>query len=163
MSRLVVRPLVITALMLLGLLVKPAPASADITAFYGFSPTVDSRPAKGVAVGMSSMIFGAEFEYSKIDEDITGVAPGLSTYMGQGMLITPGRKAQLYLTAGVGRYNEKFSGAEVSGTATSFGAGIKWRLAGPLKIRADYRTFSLSGTPVSDKPKRFYVGLNIGR
>jgi hypothetical protein len=163
MSRYVVRPLVITALTSLVLLARPASASADITAFYGFSPTVDTRSAKGVAVGMASLLFGAEFEYSQVAESTADLAPGLKTYMGQGMLITPGRKAQLYLTAGVGRYNETFGGAEVSGTATSFGAGIKWRLAGPFKIRADYRTFSLQGSPVSNKPKRIYVGLAIGR
>jgi hypothetical protein len=112
---------------------------------------------------MSATGVGVEFEYSTITEDAPKVAPGLKTYMGNGMLITPGRKAQLYFALGVGHYTETLTGVEQSGTATAFGIGIKWKLLGPIRLRGDYRTISLRGTPVVSKPKRFYVGISIGR
>ena len=34
-------------------------------------------------------------------------------------------------------------------------------LAGPLRLRLDYRVFTLQGTPRHSKPQRFYAGLNL--
>src|SRR5262249_50276994 len=135
----------------------------DLTFFWGASPTVETRSAKGIALGTSATVFGAEFEYSRISEETVTSAPGLKTYMGNGMLITPGKKAQLYLTAGFGRYNETLNAVERTGTATNVGGGIKYKLLGPINIRADYRAISLRGSPVTAKPKRFYVGVSLGR
>ncbi len=34
-------------------------------------------------------------------------------------------------------------------------------LAGPLRLRLDYRVFTLQGDPLHSKPQRFYAGFNI--
>jgi hypothetical protein len=34
-------------------------------------------------------------------------------------------------------------------------------LAGPLRLRLDYRVFTLSGDARHSKPQRFYAGLNV--
>jgi len=162
MTRFHIRSLVVSAATLLMLTGLAAPARADLTAFWGFSPTVDTRSTKGVAIGMSSVVFGAEFEYARIAESTPQAAPGLKTYMANGMLITPGRKAQLYVSAGIGRYTETLNSSELTGTATSFGFGIKYRVLGPIKLRGDYRTMSLQGTPLVKRPKRFYFGVTLG-
>ena len=53
MPRYLVRSLVVSSVMLLVLLGVATPARADLTAFWGFSPTVDTRSTKGVAVVMT--------------------------------------------------------------------------------------------------------------
>src|SRR5262245_10704555 len=62
------RPL--PALLLATLLVGIAsPARADITGFFGMSPSPDTKSAKGFAVGFGLLVVGFEFEYSSIAED----------------------------------------------------------------------------------------------
>ena len=34
-------------------------------------------------------------------------------------------------------------------------------LFGPLRLRLDYRVFTLQGSPRHSKPQRFYAGLNL--
>ena len=41
------------------------------------------------------------------------------------------------------------------------GGGVKMSLAGPLRLRFDYRVFTLRGTPLYPQPQRFYAGLNL--
>ncbi len=51
-------------LVALAVVLAPAPAFADITAFLGVNPTPLSRPVKGFAVGLGWLIVGFEFEYA---------------------------------------------------------------------------------------------------
>jgi hypothetical protein len=156
------RTLVTTTFAVLALFALPAPARADITGFFGFSPTPATRPARGFSLGVNTVLLGGEFEWATTSETAAKAAPGLKTYMFNGMLITPGRHAQLYLTAGWGRYRETLNAAEETGNTTNVGGGLKIRVAGPLKVRIDYRMFSLRGTPSVKNPKRFYVGATLG-
>jgi hypothetical protein len=41
------------------------------------------------------------------------------------------------------------------------GGGVKVNLAGPLRLRFDYRVFTLQGDPLHSNPQRFYAGLNL--
>ena len=42
------------------------------------------------------------------------------------------------------------------------GGGVKMNLLGPLRLRLDYRVFTLRGSDVRhSKPQRFYAGLNL--
>jgi hypothetical protein len=160
MSHGATRVTIIAGLTALCLLARPAPAHADITAFLGFTPTTDARQARGLAVGVSALIFGGEFEWSDIQDTTSG--PGLRTVTFNGQLLTPGRKTQIYLTFGIGRYTEELAGVERSDSTSSIGAGVKTRLLGPLKLRLDYRVFTLHGAPRVKHPKRFYAGLALG-
>ena len=157
------RILFISSVLFLALFI-PTHAFADITAFLGVTPTPNSRPARGFAVGMGLLIVGFEFEYSNTSDDVLDGAPRLKTYMGNVLLQTPFPIAglQFYGTAGAGGYHESFTdiGSETN-VGINVGGGVKWTLAGPLRLRLDYRVFTLQGSPRYDKPQRFYAGLNL--
>lgn len=147
-------------------------ASADITAFLGRTATPSARPAKGVSIGTGIVIFAFEFEYSSTDEDLdvppgaASEAPELKTYMFNGLLQTPVpiARTQFYGTIGGGLYHETLS-TQPSGDHTNFGTnvggGAKITLAGPLRLRLDYRVFSLRGTPRHTTVQRVYAGINL--
>jgi hypothetical protein len=82
------RILPISTVLVIAFLI-PTRAFADITAFLGVTPTPNSRPARGFAVGMGLLIVGFEFEYSNTSDDVLDGAPRLKTYMGNALLQTP--------------------------------------------------------------------------
>jgi opacity protein-like surface antigen len=155
---------------LLLILATPRTASADLTGFLGVTPTAVTRPAQGFAVGAGLLIVGFEFEYAHAGEDLTdpsNIAPELRTYMFNGLLQTPFAIAgiQPYATAGGGVYNQSVS-APVATSETSFGTnvggGAKISLAGPVRLRVDYRVFNLRGSAaVHTIVQRFYAGINL--
>jgi opacity protein-like surface antigen len=143
------------------LIAAPSAAHADITAFIGVNPTPESRPVRGVSAGLSLLIVGFEFEYARTSEDLDVAAPQLQTYMGNGLLQTPFAGIQLYATAGGGVYRESLAGVTRTNVGVNVGGGIKMSLAGPLRLRLDYRVYTLSGDPRHARPQRFYAGLNL--
>ena len=146
------------ALVLVGVL--PATAAADATAFLGFSPNPATRAARGFAIGFSLIIVGFEFEYANISENLEELAPGLRTGMFNVLVQTPTR-TQFYLTAGGGVYREELSEATDTSFGTNIGGGMKLPLAGPLRLRIDYRVFNLRGSPIYKTPQRIYAGANL--
>ena len=163
------KKLVFAAMFLLS---SAAPAFADLTAFLGRTANGTARPAKGFAIGTGLLIVGFEFEYSATDEELdvqSGsefLAPELKTYMFNGLLQTPVpiARTQFYGTIGGGVYHESLS-TEPDGDETSFGTniggGAKITLVGPVRLRLDYRIFSLRGTPRHTTVQRFYAGVNL--
>jgi hypothetical protein len=139
----------------------PARAWADATAFWGLNYTPTTRTAKGFAVGVTLIVLGFEYEYSKTTEDEPEAAPQLTSHMGNVLLQTPTGRAQLYFTAGAGFYQEVYRTLETNGFGTNLGGGLKFTLAGPLRVRVDYRIFNLRGEPLYTHPKRLYVGATI--
>lgn len=139
---------------------SPGQAAADVTAFWGVAPTPTSRAARGVAVGISLLVIGFEVEYGTILEDPARAAPGLRTGMVNGVIQTPTR-TQLYLTAGAGLFRERLGPATATNVATNIGGGVKIPLVGPLRVRIDYRVFTLRGSPKASTPARLYVGGNL--
>ena len=158
MSRTLLRSVVVTVALLV-----PAPAVADITAFLGVNPTPANRTVRGFAIGAGLMIVGFEFEYSSTSEDEIELSPQLRTFMGNGLLQTPFPIAgmQFYATAGGGMYRESLDGDSETHVGINVGGGVKMSLAGPLRLRLDYRVFTLQGDPRHAKPQRFYAGLNL--
>jgi hypothetical protein len=154
------RPLSILVLVALCALAFPSRAEADATAFLGFSPTPASRAARGFALGMSLLVVGFEFEYSATSEDALEHAPGLKTGMINGLVQTP-THTQLYLTAGGGVYRERSGQLTETSVGTNIGGGIKIGLIGPVRLRLDYRVFSLHGQALYKNPQRFYAGFNL--
>lgn len=150
-------------LLLLG---TPSQASADITGFLGITTTPANRPAKGFAIGAGLMIVGFEFEYASTSDDVLVLAPSLRTFMFNGLVQTPFPIAgmQLYGTLGGGVYRETLDGA-IDPTRTNVGinvgGGAKVSVAGPLRLRFDYRVFTLKGSPRHDHVQRFYAGINL--
>jgi opacity protein-like surface antigen len=153
-------------------LLVPSPAAADITAFLGRATTPSARPLKGAAIGTGLVIVGFEFEYAATDEDLHVVggdfptAPAVKTVMFNGLLQTPLpiARMQFYGTIGGGLYRETLS-TEPNGDHTNFGTnvggGAKITLAGPIRLRLDYRVFSFRGTPRHTNAQRFYAGINL--
>ena len=145
------------------LLLLPSTASADLTAFLGTTPTPSARVVKGFAAGMGLLIAGFEFEYSDTNEDLVKAAPGLRTFMFNGLLQTPIPigGVQFYGTAGAGAFRERLDEVSETNVGINVGGGAKISLAGPLRLRLDYRVFTLQGSPRYSKPQRFYAGINL--
>jgi opacity protein-like surface antigen len=151
------------AMALAALVLLPSTASADFTAFLGVNPTPSSRVVRGLSLGVGLVIVGFEFEYANTSEDLDEVAPGLRTVMFNGLLQTPVPIAgmQFYATAGGGGYRETLNDISETHVGINVGGGVKMTLAGPLRLRLDYRVFTLQGDPRHSKPQRFYAGLNL--
>ena len=153
------------AFCLIALLV-PSVAAADITGFIGVNSTPVRRAVKGVAVGTGLLILGFEVEYADTSEDLVLRGPRLRTIMFNGLAQTPIpiARMQFYVTAGGGGYRESFSN-EPNGNETNvginIGGGAKISLAGPLRLRVDYRVFTLNGSPRYKNVQRLYAGINL--
>jgi hypothetical protein len=156
----------------LMLLLTPSIAFADITAFLGVNGTPSNRPVKGLAIGTGLLIVGFEFEYASTDEDLNVppgrdfVAPAIKTYAFNGLLQTPVpiARMQFYGTLGGGVYHETLStepNRDETNFTTNVGGGAKITLLGPLRLRLDYRVFSLRGNPRHSTVQRFYAGVNL--
>lgn len=141
----------------------PSAAAADATAFIGVNTTPANRMATGLAVGITVLVVGVEFEYSDAREDLASGAPSLRTGMGNLLVQTPVAIAglQFYGTAGGGVYRERLGGIQETNVGLNIGGGIKMALLGPLKMRVDYRVFSLRGSALHSRPQRIYAGLNL--
>jgi opacity protein-like surface antigen len=141
----------------------PAPSFADATIFLGANGTPSNRPVRGIAVGVGLLIVAFEFEYAGASEDQEAGAPSLRTGMGNVLLQTPVAFAGLqpYVTAGAGAYRETLDSHGQTGVGTNVGAGVKVSLAGPLRLRVDYRVFRLGSGARYSPAHRVYGGLNL--
>ena len=152
---------VVLALALLA--ATPSVARADATAFLGRTSAGDDRGVnKGFAVAASLLVVGFEFEYANSAEDPTDGTPSLRTTSGNVFAQTFGLPGfQLYATTGAGMYRERFGNDQETAFLLNNGGGIKINLAGPLRLRVDYRVFSLKGKPRHSTLQRIYAGLNL--
>jgi opacity protein-like surface antigen len=162
MLPIMVRPL---ACALLLVLVFPSTAAADLTAFVGVNATPANRPVRGIAAGIGLIIVAFEFEYADTSEDLDEAAAGLRTFMVNGLLQTPFPIAgmQFYATAGGGVFRETLAedAFRETNVGINVGGGVKLSLLGPLRLRLDYRVFTLRGDALHPRPQRFYAGLNL--
>jgi hypothetical protein len=123
------RTLLVGLLAIAGVLGRPAPASADVTFFLGFSPTPDYRMTRGIAAGINMLVVGFEFDYSYTGPDETNGVPSLRTGMMNVLVMTP-TKTQLYATAGGGAFRESLNGVGKTNFGTNIGGGVKLSLFG---------------------------------
>lgn len=150
-------------LLICGLFLLARPAAADITAFIGSTTTPDNRAAKGFAAGAGLIIVAFEFEYSSTGEDLGRSAPALRTGMGNILLQTPFAIGgiQPYLTTGAGLYRERLGERQETSVGINAGGGAKISFIGPLRLRLDYRVFTLQGDPLYERVHRVYAGANL--
>ena len=146
------------------MLYAAAPADADLTAFVGANVTPSNRPVRGFAAGLSLLVIGFEFEFSDTAADESAGAPGLRTGMFNLLLQTPFGVSglQFYGTVGGGIYQAGGGGLEEINAGGNVGIGVKIAVAGPLRMRLDYRVFTLRGAPQYEPHQRLYAGLNLG-
>lgn len=157
-----IRRSLIASLVAAALVGTAAPAEADATLFLGITSTPENRATRGFAAGFGLLVLGFEFEYANTVEDLQEAAPGLATGMANVLVQTPGVGGlQAYATAGAGLYRERLGPFEETATGLNMGGGVKVRLAGPLRIRLDYRAFRLQGDPINQTYQRFYAGANL--
>jgi hypothetical protein len=153
----------IAVLALACLLTAAQPAMADATAFLGIATSPAHRTVKGAALGFGLLLLGFEFEYATGEEDLAHAVPALTTGMGNVLLQTPLPIAglQFYATAGAGGYREELAGRQETSIGLNSGGGVKISLSGPLRIRVDYRVFTLRGEALYPTVQRIYTGLNL--
>ena len=139
------------------------PARADLTAIIGANTTPANRQVRGAALGMGLLVVGFEFEYAYSPDDLSAAAPSLKTGMGNLLLQTPAAIMgfQPYFTTGAGIYQEELGLHSDTGVGFNTGGGVKVSLAGPLRLRVDYRVFKLGSGALNSPAHRFYAGLNL--
>jgi opacity protein-like surface antigen len=149
------------AVLLTGL--AAGPAFADLTGFIGANITPKSRHTEGFAVGGGLLILGFEFEYASAPEEPAAQAPSLNSGMGNVLLQAPFSiyGFQPYATAGAGIYRESLGTHQQTGLGLNTGGGVKITLAGPVRLRLDYRVFKLGDGALDSPVHRVYVGLNL--
>jgi opacity protein-like surface antigen len=138
-------------------------AFADLTGFIGTNTTPENRRATGFAVGGGFLVVGFEFEYASSPEAVADQAPSLNTGMGNVLLQTPFAIVgfQPYFTTGGGIYHESLGTHSQTGFGLNTGGGVKISLAGPVRLRLDYRILNLGDEALQSPAHRFYVGLNL--
>ncbi|MBM40500.1 MAG: hypothetical protein CL483_01075 [Acidobacteria bacterium] len=152
--------LLVTAVILLG---PAARAHADLTLFVGTNTAQDNRPVRGFSAGLGLLVLGFEFEYADTAQDVEAGGPGLRTGMFNLLAQTPISLAglQFYGTIGGGLYQERGAGLGGTNSGSNAGGGVKISVAGPLRLRVDYRVFSLRGSSTDSAYQRLYAGLNF--
>jgi hypothetical protein len=140
-----------------------APAWADVTGFLGANMTPSARQVRGGALGFGILIIGGELEYGFTPDDPAASAPSLKTGSGNVLLQTPVAifGFQPYFTTGGGFYQEELGAHSDTGFAFNTGGGVKISLAGPLRVRVDYRVFKLGSGALNSPTHRLYAGLNL--
>lgn len=154
----------IACLAVWAVLVSPLAARADVTAFLGVSPTPGLHVGRGAAAGAGLVVVAFEVEAAQILEQTADGEPGLTTGMANVLVQTPLEVSglQFYGTAGAGIYRERLGPAQETSVAVNIGGGVKIGVAGPLKLRVDYRLFRLQGAPLHAIYHRFYAGATLG-
>jgi hypothetical protein len=151
-------------LLAVALLAVPRRAAADATAFVGVHHTdAGNRPLVGFAIGAGLVIVGFEFEYMSASEDLAVRAPGLRMGTGNAYVQNPIPISglQFYGIVGAGVYRERLADFSDTNFTTNLGGGVKVSLAGPFKLRLDYRVLMLHGTPIHETSHRFAAGLTL--
>jgi hypothetical protein len=150
-------------LALLLLAATSTPAWADVTLFLGANTTPTNRQVRGGSLGVGLLIVGFEFEYASTSEDPETGAPSLKVGSGNGLLQTPVAifGFQPYVTAGAGIFRERLGTSAETGVTPNVGGGVKMTLAGPLRLRVDYRVFRLGDKARYSPSHRIYAGLNL--
>ena len=142
----------------------PASAYADATLFVGATTSPVNRSAKGFAIGMGLLVVGFEFEYADTTDDVATGTPALKTGMGNVLLQSPISFVgiQPYFTVGGGLYKEGLGvSIDNTGFGMNTGGGLKISLLGPIRLRVDYRVFSLQNGARTSPAHRIYAGLNL--
>jgi hypothetical protein len=145
------------------LIFAATPARADITAFIGANTTPANRQVRGGALGFGLLVIGFELEYAFTPDEPVASAPSLKTGIGNLILQTPIAifGFQPYFTTGGGFYQEELGPRSDTGFAVNTGGGVKVSLAGPIRLRVDYRVFKLGSGALNSPAHRVYAGLNL--
>jgi hypothetical protein len=143
--------------------VSAACAHADATLFIGANTSPVNRTAKGAAIGAGLLILAFEFEYSDTTDDAKSGAPSLKTGTGNMLVQSPVAFAgfQPYFEIGGGVYHEELATISNTGFVGNTGGGLKISLIGPIRLRVDYRVFTMKNGALTTPAHRVYAGINL--
>jgi opacity protein-like surface antigen len=152
-----------TALAIAILLGASVPARADLTIFAGLQGSPSIRPTTGISLGFGVLLVGWEVEIARVTEELEDRAASIAAGTGSVYVQNPVpiSGVQLYAIAGAGIYREHLGTLEQTDVHLALGGGAKVKLAGPLKVRLDYRYFRLRDAMEPDA-QRLYAGLTLG-
>ncbi len=150
-------------------LMTPLSARADATVLVGLTSVDALRPSYGFSFGYRPSAVGFEIEYlSTTPGDYT--AGGIfASLIVQPVTIS---NVQIFAIGGLGVWGEGFAGGKRTGvlTAGNVGGGVLVPLAGPVRLRLDYRLF-LPGevskeevgaiAPRTKHPQRIAAGIHF--
>jgi len=163
---------VLAPLMMLGFapaaVAQTPPPDVNLTAFVAAAMAPDAHAARGIGVGARPQPgpLSIEFEYCRGRSDPMTGMPSIVTFAANLMVQVPvRRRLQLYGTVGVGFYVIQSDLDTSEGNdGPNFGGGVKLALAGPVKLRIDYRAFHLA--PIDgdyhSNVQRLSLGLVVG-
>ena len=139
-------------------------ARADFTAFFVPDRKPIGEMTRGVALGISLLVIGFEFEYSESPKTKIRNTPSIRSGMFNILVQTPISVSGLrfYGTIGGGVFRETLNVQTKTNIGTNLGGGIKIQLPGPIGARVDYRVFSLRHSLRKELLQRLYIGLNLG-
>jgi len=122
-----------------------------------------SRQARGGALGFGLVIIGFELEYAAAPDDPSAAAPSLKTGSANVLLQTPIAimGVQPYFTTGGTVDRETLGTHQDTSGGLNTGGGVKISLAGPVRLRLDYRVFKLGSGALTSPAHRIYAGLNL--
>jgi hypothetical protein len=127
------------------------PARADGSVLVGATIAGSARPTVAVSFGHCPSLVGFEIEYSSSLGSGTVASPIVGTITGnvivQSKLTVRG--LQFYGSGGIGLAGETTADGVGSGEVFTrdIGGGVKIGIAGPLRLRIDYRVFLLGDAP----------------
>jgi hypothetical protein len=149
-------------LVLVLLLAASSPARADLTVFAGLQSAPAIRPTTGIGLGFGLLVLGWEVEVARVSERLEDQAPSISSGTGSVYVQNPIpiSGVQFYAIAGAGIYRERLDAYQQTDVHVALGGGAKISLAGPLKLRLDYRIFKLRDAR-SSNPQRLSAGLTL--
>ena len=158
-------PSSLRALLLVGLIMtgRAVPARADLTVFAGAQNAPTVRPATGIGLGFGLLLVGWEIEIARVSEEAEALAPSIASGTGSVYVQNPIpiSGVQFYAIAGAGLYRERLARVhEQTDGHIALGGGAKVQVAGPLKLRLDYRFFRLRNA-LAENPQRLYAGLTL--
>ena len=150
-----------------AVLVVPARAFADATAFIGVNTNPERQALRGFAGGFGFLVVGFEGEFAQAGEDESAAVPSLLTISGNVYVQTPIPVfgTRFYAITGAGVFREEVDAIDHGETNLVFntGGGAKITLIGPLRLRLDYRVLKLRGEPRRPSTvHRLYAGINLG-
>lgn len=155
------------------MLMNPVSARGDATVLVGLTYVDALRPSYGFSFGYRPSVVGFEIEYLGTFGQTT---PGDYSAGGifASVIVQPVTisHVQIFAVGGFGAWGEGFAGGKRTGVlnAGNVGGGVLVGLAGPLKLRLDYRLFLLGEVaeaevgaiaPSRKHPQRIAAGLHF--
>jgi hypothetical protein len=165
MRRLLSRAAWLVALVLMN----PVSARADATVLVGLTSVDALRPSYGFSFGYRPSAVGFEIEYLSTTPGDYSAGGIFASLIVQPVTIS---KVQIFAVGGVGVWGEGFAGGKRTGVlnAGNVGGGVLVPLAGPLRLRLDYRLFLLGEVakeevgaiaPGTKHPQRIAAGIHF--